>query len=578
MEHIEETFGLGRKGCQIQDWSRPTGEERLKKQSFSRTWWISVTWRTPNLQNTCRNTRGESCSWWQDTEQDSQSKARQLHRRQRPKLLDTISKLLGMAGETSDAGSAYTRVKTPWLVRLPEEECPEIWIRIPPRRWPTRWDKIHPLASLIWERKVEELLDKHGWEKYRNGSVFTRTKSSDDSYLSTWVNDIKMLGIRPMWKSQQKDIDLDDPTPYVRSSVCGMHAKVDDQAVQSKTELFKKVTTTGEADEKKKQTKESIRREGSLQGAVTWTVMQKSALRDTANHLRQMYHLSSRRPHRAETITWYPPEDDETTGRSSLPCVLKLFCNVCIWQELDDQMYYGQLILWHDPWPNRTGLATKDCWGWSVVSIQPKTTWNSVMLEIILKNASLVCSKLPNLQVTRVRDSKSTSGGVLCVFGSHTVVPISWTCKKQSAGSHSSAESETNSLDAGLRMDGLPALQFWRLCWKRFPVSQPKETLSIINAHESFLLIHSTMFWPTFPTVLIQSNSTSQKRNSNFFSRTGRRWCEISARCGKKRSLLRKAEARALHIMFIGPGSEETWKCEKIHPITQKGKWDEFAG
>ena len=32
-----------------------------------------------------------------------------------------------------------------------------------------------------------------------------------------------------------------------------------------------------------------------------------------------------------------------------------------------------------------------------------------------------------------VEDSKSTSGGTLCVFGSHTFVPISWMCKKQTA-------------------------------------------------------------------------------------------------------------------------------------------------
>ena len=36
-------------------------------------------------------------------------------------------------------------------------------------------------------------------------------------------------------------------------------------------------------------------------------------------------------------------------------------------------------------------------------------------------------------------------------------------CKKQTAGSHSSTESEIISLDAGLRLDGLPALELWDL-------------------------------------------------------------------------------------------------------------------
>ena len=59
--------------------------------------------------------------------------------------------------------------------------------------------------------------------------------------------------------------------------------------------------------------------------------------------------------------------------------------------------------------------------------------------------------------------SKSTSGGTLCIFGSHTFVPKSWMCKKQTAVSHSSTESEIISLDTGLRLDGLPALELWDL-------------------------------------------------------------------------------------------------------------------
>ena len=62
-----------------------------------------------------------------------------------------------------------------------------------------------------------------------------------------------------------------------------------------------------------------------------------------------------------------------------------------------------------------------------------------------------------------LEDSKSTSGETLCIFGSHTFVAISWMCKKQTAVSHSSTESEIISLDAGLRLDGLPALELWDL-------------------------------------------------------------------------------------------------------------------
>ena len=49
------------------------------------------------------------------------------------------------------------------------------------------------------------------------------------------------------------------------------------------------------------------------------------------------------------------------------------------------------------------------------------------------------------------------------IFRSHTFVPINWMCKKQTAVSHSSTESEIISLDTRQRLDGLPALEIWAL-------------------------------------------------------------------------------------------------------------------
>ena len=62
-----------------------------------------------------------------------------------------------------------------------------------------------------------------------------------------------------------------------------------------------------------------------------------------------------------------------------------------------------------------------------------------------------------------LEDSKFTSGGTFCVYGSHTFFPNSWMCKKQTSVSHSSTESEIVSLNAGLRLNGIPALDLWDL-------------------------------------------------------------------------------------------------------------------
>ena len=71
-----------------------------------------------------------------------------------------------------------------------------------------------------------------------------------------------------------------------------------------------------------------------------------------------------------------------------------------------------------------------------------------------------------------LEDSQSASGGTLCIFGSRTFVPTSWMCKKQTSVSHSSTEAEIISLDAGLRMDGIPALDLWNLVIEVFHCDQ----------------------------------------------------------------------------------------------------------
>ena len=80
-----------------------------------------------------------------------------------------------------------------------------------------------------------------------------------------------------------------------------------------------------------------------------------------------------------------------------------------------------------------------------------------------------------------VRDSKSASGGVPCVFGSQKCLPISWMCQKQTAVPHSSAEPEIISPDAGLRMDGLTALQFGK-CVSETSSTKPAE--GILERHQ----------------------------------------------------------------------------------------------
>ena len=86
-------------------------------------------------------------------------------------------------------------------------------------------------------------------------------------------------------------------------------------------------------------------------------------------------------------------------------------------------------------------------------------TNNIVMWETLPNNADWVGL----FQDSDFAGDLEDSGGTLCIFGSHTFVPISWMCEKQTSVSHSSTESDIISLDVGSRLDGIPALDLWYL-------------------------------------------------------------------------------------------------------------------
>ena len=114
-----------------------------------------------------------------------------------------ISRLPGCAGQAADAVSAYTPVKmedAPSLLKIPQSECPDIWIRLPPHKWPKSWSSMedpvvplerilcgHPLAGLLWERQFQKVLSEHGWEKAPNWEWLFVNREKDYSCLCMWT-------------------------------------------------------------------------------------------------------------------------------------------------------------------------------------------------------------------------------------------------------------------------------------------------------------------------------------------------------------------------------------------------------
>ena len=134
------------------------------------------------------------------------------------KIMDIISRLPGCCGQAADAVSAEDAHK---LLKIPESECPDIWIRLPRHKWPKSWSSMedpvvplernlygHPLAGLLRERQFEKVLLKHGWEKIPNWECFFLHREKG-LLFSVYVDDIKLAGVL------NKEVDLGEPISFL---------------------------------------------------------------------------------------------------------------------------------------------------------------------------------------------------------------------------------------------------------------------------------------------------------------------------------------------------------------------------
>ena len=96
---------------------------------------------------------------------------------------------------------------------------------------------------------------------------------------------------------------------------------------------------------------------------------------------------------------------------------------------------------------------------------------NIVMWWIHYNNAGLDYFKILIMPVTWNIRNQHREESYVFLEVKH-LCQISWIGKKQTSVSHSSSEAEVISLDAGLRMDGIPALDLWNLVIEVFHSSQ----------------------------------------------------------------------------------------------------------
>ena len=151
------------------------------------------------------------------------------------KIMDIISRLPGCDGQAADAVSAYTQVKMEdahKLLKIPKSECPDIWIRLPRHKWPKSWSSMedpvvplernlygHPLAGLLWERQFEKILIAARLGEGFQFAMLIRTPWKRVILICVcgWQKNLagKEQNIDPMWKVLNKEADLGEPTSFL---------------------------------------------------------------------------------------------------------------------------------------------------------------------------------------------------------------------------------------------------------------------------------------------------------------------------------------------------------------------------
>ena len=113
-------------------------------------------------------------------------------------------------------------------------------------------------------------------------------------------------------------------------------------------------------------------------------------------------------------------------------------------------------------------------------------------------------------------DSKSTSGRILCNFGSRTYVPISWMCKTGLSVTHKYGSWSNHSLDEDLCMDGIPALDLWDLVIEVFH-SSPNQTKKATDVRAPLVKLVGKHWTKHAET---NSNHAHQSRSDQYWSRS----------------------------------------------------------
>ena len=375
------------------------------------------------------------------------------------KIMDVIARLPGCDGQTDYGVSAYTQVK--WedarrMLKIPQPECPDVWVRLPRHLWPifmgkhwrsrgTSWTKLvwSPICGLLWERQFEEALLELEWEKVQNWECMFVLRNimagNEAEYGSHMEEDDEKCGD---WRTHII-------SGHVHLGCTQRECKPECNSYRTKHEdvwfthfCWSHGKITGVA----KTSRANCRWHGRT--------CSKNALSDIVNWQTKKW----------SNCTKSQVLDEHQFNQEELESVGEL-SEVCLTNCLEMLVFGTNGTTWHSMVGQQACKSSHKMDSGMRQTIDKTDFSHSLQIRfrqrchvgITAQHCGLVCSKSQTLLVTLRTGNQPQE--VSCDFLEVTTFsPISWICKKQASVSHSSTESEIISLDAGLRMDGIPAL------------------------------------------------------------------------------------------------------------------------
>ena len=217
----------------------PVKRRKMEKQFTSRIWWISVTWRTPNVRNT-----SFSYQWRVMLQGQRQGRRRiqsSIHRTRRTSFTDGSGKIVGHYLEASWYG--WRSKWRSFSVHSGQDYQSSLTVTIARRRMSRDMDQgclhdktrkvgiILTILWYLWKKLFRPPISQPSvWKKSWGNALWKEmgiptwrclhAHKKLGLFLSDDFHDFKMVGQKkkdmgPMWRNLQKEIDLEDPTPLI---------------------------------------------------------------------------------------------------------------------------------------------------------------------------------------------------------------------------------------------------------------------------------------------------------------------------------------------------------------------------